>query len=212
MKYAKHIPNMISVFRLIFCFSLLFLTQLSNRFAMRMTFTVAYCLVGFTDVLDGWIARKFGFQSELGAKLDNIADTCMFCVGFVCLIFLLDLQFFPSFLHCIIPLGLAVALKVFSFALTKLRFGQWNTMHTYFNKALGCVLFLCVPLCLWLDSIHYAAAIGVAVLIALTVAEDTYILLTRDYYDSNCKGLLFEKRKPALPAQPPSREEVLHDR
>ncbi|MCX6728311.1 MAG: CDP-alcohol phosphatidyltransferase family protein [Candidatus Saccharibacteria bacterium] len=33
-----------------------------------------YALVMLTDVLDGWMARKFHWESELGAMLDPIAD------------------------------------------------------------------------------------------------------------------------------------------
>jgi len=194
MKFKKHIPNAISVLRLATCFSLLGITQISDRFIMKLTFTVVFCFVGLTDVLDGWIARKFHLQSELGAKLDNIADTCVFCVGFISMMFLLKLKFYPSFAHCMIPLGIATALKVFSFALTKVRFGQWNSMHTYLNKTLGTVISLCIPYCIWMDKIDYKAAIAISAFIAVTVAEDTFILLTSETYNANHKGILFEKR------------------
>jgi len=194
MKFKKQIPNAISIFRLVTCFSLLGITQIKNRFTMQLVFTVVYCVVGLTDVLDGWIARKFHLESKFGAKIDNVADTCVFCVGFICLMFLFKLRCNPDFLHCIIPLGIAVALKVFSFALTKIRFGAWNSMHTYLNKALGTVMFLAVPACLWIGDINYRVAIAVSAFIAITVAEDTFILLTSETYNVDHKGILFEKR------------------
>ena len=48
IKIAKHIPNMIPVFRLITCFSLLGITQIKARLLMRVVFTVAYCVAGLT--------------------------------------------------------------------------------------------------------------------------------------------------------------------
>jgi len=195
MKIAKHIPNAISILRLVTFLSLPGITQISDSAAMKLTFTLVFCFVGLTDVLDGWIARKFHLQSELGAKLDNIADTCVFCVGFISLMFLLKLKFYPDFAHCIIPLGIATALKVFSFALTRVRFGQWNTMHTWLNKSLGTVIFLCIPCCIWMDSIDYRLAIAVSAFIALTVAEDTFILLTSETYNVNHRGILFERNE-----------------
>jgi len=170
MKMKKHIPNAISIFRLVICFSLLFITQIGDRTVMRLVFTAVYCLVGLTDVLDGWIARRFRLESEFGAKIDNVADTCVFCVGFICLMFLLKLKPEPDFLHCIIPLGIAVALKVFSFALTRIRFGEWNSMHTYTNKALGTVMFLAVPACMWIGNLNVWVAVTLAAFGALTVA------------------------------------------
>ncbi|MDR2687421.1 MAG: CDP-alcohol phosphatidyltransferase family protein [Oscillospiraceae bacterium] len=191
MKFKRQIPNAISIFRLVTCFSLLGITQIPDRPAMRLAFTLVYGLVGLTDVLDGWIARKFHLESAFGAKIDNIADTCVFAVGFISLLFLLRL--YPS-APSVLVLALGAALKVFSFALTKVRFGEWNTMHTYTNKALGCVLFASVPVCVWMGEINFWAVVGVVACIALTVAEDTYILLTSETYNVNHKGLLFEKK------------------
>jgi len=197
MKIARQVPNAISIFRLVICFSLLFITQIGDRLTMRVTFTAVYLVVGLTDVLDGWIARRYHLESDFGAKIDNIADTCVFCVGFVSLVWLLRLRFEPSFLICFIPLGIAVVLKVFSFALTKVRFGEWNSMHTYLNKALGTVMFLAVPACMWIGNLNLWVAVALAGFGALTVAEDTYILLTSETYNVNHRGILFEKRAKA---------------
>ncbi|MCL2494941.1 MAG: CDP-alcohol phosphatidyltransferase family protein [Oscillospiraceae bacterium] len=191
MKFARQIPNALSIFRLVGSFSLLAITQIPDRAVMRAAFTLTYLIVGGTDALDGWIARKWHFESEFGAKIDNIADTCVFVTGFVSLLFLLRL--YPS-LPSIAVLSLGAALKVFSFALTKVRFGEWNTMHTYTNKALGVVMFSAVPVCVWMGEINFWAVVAVTACIALTVAEDTYILLTSETYNVNHKGLLFEKR------------------
>ena len=192
MKVNKHIPNAISVFRLVTCFSLLGITQIPNRGTMRIVFTIVYCLVGFTDALDGWIARKYNLQSELGAKLDNIADTCVFAVGFVSLLFLLKL--YPS-LRSVAVMCVGAVLKVFIFLLTKIRFGSLNSMHTYSNKVLGVLLFLSVPMCVWMNEINFWHVTAVIGCLALTVAEDAYILLTSKEYNVDHKGLLFEKKK-----------------
>jgi cardiolipin synthase (CMP-forming) len=36
-----------------------------------------FLVVGFSDALDGWLARRFGWQTELGAYLDPIADKAL---------------------------------------------------------------------------------------------------------------------------------------
>ena len=54
--------------RIVLSFVLLILPTSSNRFL------VTYTIIGLTDVLDGWLARKTGTASEFGAKLDSIAD------------------------------------------------------------------------------------------------------------------------------------------
>ncbi|MCI6004317.1 MAG: CDP-alcohol phosphatidyltransferase family protein [Blautia sp.] len=43
-------------------------------------FLVIYTVSGLTDVLDGWLARKYGNASEFGARLDSIADLLFYSV------------------------------------------------------------------------------------------------------------------------------------
>src|SRR5262245_25497052 len=38
---------------------------------------VLFVIAGLSDALDGWIARRFHWQTELGAYLDPIADKSM---------------------------------------------------------------------------------------------------------------------------------------
>ena len=51
-------------------FSFLLVPFLGNR----PVFLAIYLYCGFSDVLDGYIARKTGTQSLTGARLDSLAD------------------------------------------------------------------------------------------------------------------------------------------
>jgi cardiolipin synthase (CMP-forming) len=72
------IPNVISVVRL--CFLPVFLWLL---FAEENRGAAAYLLavLGTTDFLDGWIARRFDQVSNIGKILDPVADRLLFFVG-----------------------------------------------------------------------------------------------------------------------------------
>ena len=50
--------------------------------------TILIILASITDWLDGWLARRLGQQTELGAFLDPVADKLLVCVA---LVMLLDL-------------------------------------------------------------------------------------------------------------------------
>ena len=50
--------------------------------------TILFSLASITDWLDGWLARRLGQQTELGAFLDPVADKLLVCVA---LVMLLDL-------------------------------------------------------------------------------------------------------------------------
>ena len=67
----KNIPNILSVFRIILVpiFAYIFLGLNNIPLACGV-----YILAGLTDIIDGYIARKFNFITRLGTVLDPIAD------------------------------------------------------------------------------------------------------------------------------------------
>ena len=73
----KNIPNILTVFRLLLVplFPLAYFSnQLNNPTFVAL---LVYILAGFTDILDGYIARKYNFVSKLGTVLDPLADKLM---------------------------------------------------------------------------------------------------------------------------------------
>jgi len=52
-----------------------------------------FALASFTDLLDGWVARRRGMASRLGAFLDPIADKLLLTASFVTLTYLRALPF-----------------------------------------------------------------------------------------------------------------------
>ena len=42
--------------------------------AMTLPFWVLYLIAGVTDMLDGFLARRWGLESKFGARLDSLAD------------------------------------------------------------------------------------------------------------------------------------------
>ncbi len=68
-----YIPNIISVFR-IFLVPLVVWLIISNE--MQLAFIV-FLLAGISDGVDGYIAKRFNWTTELGAYLDPIADKAL---------------------------------------------------------------------------------------------------------------------------------------
>lgn len=77
----KHIPNILSIIRicLVFVFIALFFAD------MIYAALFVFLLAGATDVLDGYLARKNNWISNLGKILDPFADKLMQCTVLVCL-------------------------------------------------------------------------------------------------------------------------------
>ena len=64
----KRIPNLLSMSRIVLCLPLLLVD------AMTLPFWTLYVIAGLTDMLDGFLARRWGVESKFGARLDSMAD------------------------------------------------------------------------------------------------------------------------------------------
>lgn len=75
----RFIPNAITIGRL--CFLPVFVWVYSLQAPGASWAAAAIVLVlALSDVLDGWLARRYGWQSDLGRVLDPIADRVLFLV------------------------------------------------------------------------------------------------------------------------------------
>ena len=66
----KHIPNILTMLRFVLIPFILYFLSIDNYI---LTF-VFLTLSGITDVLDGFIARKFNFITDFGKLIDPLAD------------------------------------------------------------------------------------------------------------------------------------------
>ena len=64
----KQIPNLLSMSRIVLCLPLLMVD------AITMPFWILYLIAGLTDMLDGFLARRWRVESKFGARLDSLAD------------------------------------------------------------------------------------------------------------------------------------------
>ncbi len=79
-----NIPNILSLFRmfLVPVFVFVFFSDEPHSIAYAAG---VYALAGFTDVLDGFIARRFNLITKLGKILDPLADKLMTITVFICI-------------------------------------------------------------------------------------------------------------------------------
>ena len=97
-----------------------------------------YTLAGLTDGLDGWLARRLGQCSALGAKLDSAADLLFYGVMLT--------KFFPL-LFAALPqqilyaVAATVLLRLGAYLTAALKFRRFASPHTVMNKLSGLAVF-----------------------------------------------------------------------
>ena len=126
----KKIPNILCILRILLSFSFLLIRPFSGLFL------AVYLLCGFTDMIDGYIARKANAVSQLGAALDSAADTVF--IG-ILMIVLLPVMKIPRWIWIYIAVIAAVRIAAVLTAFMKYR--KIAMLHTYANKVTGLILF-----------------------------------------------------------------------
>ena len=159
----KHLPNFITALRFLGALGLLFFDVGS------VAFWVIYFACGLSDMVDGFLARKLHCESKTGAMLDSLADLA-FVVG--CCIKLIPGLALP---HWLWFWGAAiVVIKVINQISAIVMYKKCLFPHTIANKAAGFLLFVGVPLTVFLESVVPIVIIAVVATFA-AVQEGHFI-------------------------------------
>ena len=137
----KHLPNFITALRLLGALGLLF-SDVGG-----VAFWLIYFVCGLSDMVDGFIARKLHCESKTGALLDSLADLAFVVCCCIKLIPVLILPHWLWFLGAVI-----VVIKVINQIPAMVMYKKCLFPHTIANKAAGLLLFVGVPLTLFLES------------------------------------------------------------
>ena len=146
-----------------FCLPLLFL-PLSSAW-----FYVLYLLCGFSDMVDGTVARRTKSASEFGARLDTVSD---FVFMVVCAIKILPISHIPVWLWVWIAL-IALA-KILNIALVFIAKKKLISVHSVLNKITGFALFL-LPLTMTFVEVTYSV-LAICVLATVAVMQEVYLV------------------------------------
>lgn len=138
----KNLPNAVTILRFLGAICLLFFGVKSYAFG------VIYIVCGVSDMADGYLARKLHCESKTGAILDSLADLVFVAC---CCYKLLPVLAFPKWLW--IWGGVIVAIKVINQICALVMYKKCVFPHTIANKVTGVLLFVGVPLTLFLESI-----------------------------------------------------------
>ena len=173
----KKIANYISISRIIMSFMLLIPKTFS------VAFNVIYIYCGISDMLDGFIARISKSESELGDRLDSVAD-----IVFVIMAMIKILQMLNLTNVIIIWIVFIILIKIVNVICSYASNKKIVLPHTILNKITGFIVFIAPFIIIYINSIILEIIIcSVATFAA--VQEGHYIRM-RKYISTLCnKGV-----------------------
>jgi len=139
LKELLTIPNLITISRLL-AFPLILYFAISGKETLFAVFLVVNLV---SDAIDGFVARRFNMETEIGARLDSFADNLTYVLVFIGIyVFKLEefLPYIVSFLFFICILFLTV---IFSL----IKFRRFPSLHLYSTKIGGYLqgaFFICL--------------------------------------------------------------------
>ncbi len=77
----EDIPNLISVLRIFFSIPIIWVL-LEHQFGIAL---ILFTIAGISDGLDGYLAKHYHWESQLGGLLDPLADKILLVSSFLCL-------------------------------------------------------------------------------------------------------------------------------
>jgi phosphatidylglycerophosphate synthase len=174
----KHLPNILSVSRILFSFLLIFLIN------TQVWFIFCYLVCGVSDVADGYLARRFNATSKLGSFLDSLSDLVFWVI-----ILYLAITFIQFQTYMIVVMILVCCIRIINIIYTKYKFNSWSIMHTILNKLTGILVYFFLPVCFVVGYVPIWIAVFIFTIAIISAIEEFVICLLTSNYNENTKSI-----------------------
>ena len=160
---TKHIANIVTGSRILGSILLLFLP------AFSVEFFIIYLLCGFSDMIDGTIARKTSSAREFGSKLDTVADFTFVTASMIKILPRINIPQWLWIWGAVIA-SIKIGNIIWGYAAAK----RFISLHSIMNKITGLLLFI-LPLTLRLVEPQYSFVLVCAVATLAATHEWVYV-------------------------------------
>ena len=130
-----------------------------------------YLAAGFTDMIDGTIARKLGTEGEFGSKMDTIADIVFVAAAAYKILPVMEI---PKDIW--IWIGVISLIKIINIISGFVVAKQFVSVHTVANKITGLLVFL-LPLTMAVVELRYSA-LGVCIVATFAAIQEGHFIRT----------------------------------
>jgi len=172
----RNIPNFITALRILLSIILL------NIKPFSVLFIFIYILCGFSDIADGYIARKYLLVSKFGSRLDSLADFIF--VFTMIYILLTNVNISKALIYWIILIAI---IRIISCIISFIKFNKLSFLHTYLNKFTGVVLFV-IPVFIINFDINILGCIA-CIIASISAIEELIINIWSEDLDLDINGI-----------------------
>jgi CDP-diacylglycerol--glycerol-3-phosphate 3-phosphatidyltransferase len=170
---VRYLPNILTLLRLL---AVPVLTAFATS-RMDAAFTWLLIAALLSDVADGWIARAWSLESQIGAQLDSLADTAlMFVAVYGIWIFHRDVITGHA-----VACSLAVGLWALENLLALLRYGRLSSFHTYLSKLAANVLGVFVGILFVFGFVPWLFHVAIGSTILASLEEFALLAVLREW-------------------------------
>jgi len=186
-KQSYYLVNAITAYRLLAGPLLVVLIFTGRIYLFKWLLAVSF----FTDLIDGFLARRFKVISILGARLDSIADDLTIVAAIVGL-FVLKSAFIREEIGFIAVMLLLYALQNI-FALSK--YHKTTSFHIYSAKAAAILQGFFLILIFLLPQPIYILFYSAAVATIIDLMEEIILVLVLPKWEADVKGLYWVMKR-----------------
>ena len=175
----------ISFYRILAAPLLLVLLWLNKRELFTWFLLISY----FTDMIDGFLARKFKISSARGSQLDSFGDQVTFSIGLIGL-FIFEYEFILENLFLIL---IAFIPYIIQMIIAYFKYGKTTAFHTYLAKISALIQGTFI-LCALFFMPNYWLFYAMIIFGILETTEEIILIFMHEEWASDIKGIYWVLR------------------
>lgn len=152
----------------------------------QLSFFLLYFTCGFTDVLDGYLARKLEATSQFGSFIDSLADTI-----FIGVIFIIFFPLYDIPIYLLVWVTAIAGVRLLSLGIGFLKYRVFGFLHTYANKVAGIAMFF-FPIFVYGLGVEITGIL-LCMITSCSSFEELFITLKSKEFDSDIESLLHRR-------------------
>jgi phosphatidylglycerophosphate synthase len=180
-KRAFYLVNAVSIYRLMAAPLLVILALFGFYDAFKWLLPISF----FTDMADGYLARKYKVSSKFGSFLDSIADDLTIIAGIIGL-FVWKMDFIKENILIVVSL---IVLLVIQNGIALIKYKKLSSFHTYGAKVAALFQGVFLILMFLLPEPFYPLFYAAVIISALDLIEEIIMVIVIPKWTTDVKGL-----------------------